>query len=63
VIGLLRDGDVLRIDLAEGRMRTGVKAAELEARNPYEPPRPTGAGYAARYARSARPALDGAGFG
>lgn len=63
VIGLLRDGDVLRIDLAEGRMRTGVKAAELEARNPYEPPRPTGAGYTARYARSARPALDGAGFG
>jgi dihydroxy-acid dehydratase len=63
VIGLLRDGDVLRIDLAEGRMRTGVKAAELEARNLYEPPRPTGAGYTARYARSARPALDGAGIG
>lgn len=63
VIGLLRDGDVLRIDLLEGRILTGVKVAELEARDPYEPPRPAGAGYAARYARSARPALDGAGFG
>jgi dihydroxy-acid dehydratase len=63
VIGLLRDGDPLRIDLVEGRIRTGVKAGELEARDPYEPSEPTGAGYAARYARSALPALEGAGFG
>jgi dihydroxy-acid dehydratase len=63
VIGRLRDGDSLRIDLEEGRIRTGVKAGELEDRDPYEFPDPTGAGYAARYARSALPALEGAGFG
>ena len=63
VIGRLRDGDTLRIDLAEGRIRTGVKAGELEGRDPYEFPDPTGTGYAARYARSALPALEGAGFG
>ena len=63
VIGLLRDGDTLRIDLSEGRIRTGVKASELESRDPYEPPDSTGSGYAARYARSALPALEGAGFG
>jgi dihydroxy-acid dehydratase len=63
VMGLLRDGDTLRIDLAERRIRTGVRADELEARDPYESPEPAGAGYAARYARSALPALEGAGFG
>jgi dihydroxy-acid dehydratase len=63
VIGRLRDGDTLRIDLAEGRIRTGVKAGELEGRDPYEFPDPTGSDYAARYARSALPALEGAGFG
>ena len=63
VIGRLRDGDTLRIDVAEGRIRTGVKAGELEGRDPYEFPDPTGTGYAARYARSALPALEGAGFG
>lgn len=63
VIGLLRDGDALRIDLSEGRIRTGVKASDLESRDPYQPPDNPGAGYAARYARSALPALEGAGFG
>jgi dihydroxy-acid dehydratase len=63
VIGRLRDGDTLRIDLAEGRIRTGVKAGALEGRDPYESPDPVAAGYAARYARSALPALEGAGFG
>jgi dihydroxy-acid dehydratase len=63
VIGLLRDGDTLRIDLTEGRIRTSVKASELDGRDPYEPPGPSGAGYVARYARSALPALQGAGFG
>jgi dihydroxy-acid dehydratase len=63
VIGRLRDGDSLRIDLEEGRIRTTVKAGELEDRDPYEFPDPTGTGYAARYARSALPALEGAGFG
>lgn len=63
VIGQLRDGDTLRIDLVEGRIRTGVRADEMEGREPYEPPDPTGAGYVDRYARSALPALEGAGFG
>ena len=63
VIGRLRDGDFLRIDLVEGRIRTGVKADELEGRDPYEFSDPTGTGYAARYASSALPALEGGGFG
>jgi dihydroxy-acid dehydratase len=63
VIGRLRDGDTLRIDLTEGRIRTSVKAGELESREPYKFPDPAGAGYAAHYARSALPALEGAGFG
>jgi dihydroxy-acid dehydratase len=63
VIGQLRDGDTLRIDLLEGRIRTGVKAGELEGRNPYEFHDPANADYAARYVRSALPALEGAGFG
>src|SRR5215207_2475486 len=60
VLGLLRDGDTLRIDLAEGRIRT--KAREFESREPTEFPNSTGTGYAARYARTALPALEGAGF-
>ncbi len=63
VIGQLRDGDTLRIDLVEARIRTGVRAGEMEGRDPYKSPDPTGAGYTARYARSALPALEGAGFG
>jgi dihydroxy-acid dehydratase len=63
VIGQLRDGDTLRIDLVEGRIRTGVQADEMESRYPYKFPDPTDAGYAARYTRSALPALEGAGFG
>ena len=62
-VGQLRDGDTLRIDLVEGRIRTNVGASELANREPYEFPGPAGAGYAARYARSALPALEGAGFG
>lgn len=63
VIGLLRDGDLLRLDLAEGLIRTGVKAGEMERREPFAAPVPSGFGYAARYARAALPALEGAGFG
>ena len=63
VIGRLRDGDSLRIDLTEGRIRTGVGAGELEGRAPFKPVPPAGHGYAARYASSALPALEGAGFG
>ncbi len=63
VIGLLRDGDTLRIDLAEGRIRTGIGAKELESREPAEFPDRADTAYAARYARAALPALEGAGFG
>ena len=63
VLSLLRDGDHLRIDLAEGRIRTGVGAREFEGREPRDFPNRAGTGYAARYARTALPALEGAGFG
>jgi dihydroxy-acid dehydratase len=63
VIGQLRDGDTLRIDLVERRIRTGVRVEEMENRDPYKFPEPADAGYAGRYARSALPALEGAGFG
>jgi dihydroxy-acid dehydratase len=61
VLGLLRDGDTLRIDLAEGRIRTGAR--EFTSRESREYPNGAGTAYAARYARNALPALDGAGFG
>jgi dihydroxy-acid dehydratase len=63
VIGLLRDGDALRIDLTEGRIRTGIGARELTTRLPGTFPERAGTAYAARYARDALPALEGAGFG
>jgi dihydroxy-acid dehydratase len=62
VIGLLRDDDTLRIDLAEGRIRTGITASELENREPTRFPDRADTAYAARYARTALPALEGAGF-
>lgn len=61
-IGRLRDGDALRIDLEGGRIRAGIGAEELGHREPFGRGSPT-AGYAARYARSALPALEGGGFG
>lgn len=63
VIGRLRDGDALRLDLEGGHIRAGIQAGELEAREPFEAAGQIGAGYAARYGRSALPALEGAGFG
>lgn len=66
VIGLLRDGDSLRLDLESGRIRAGIRDGELEDREPFEVlgrPGAPGSGYAARYARAALPALEGAGFG
>jgi dihydroxy-acid dehydratase len=62
VIGRLRAGDTLRIDLRDGRIRTNVGSEDLEGRDPYEVAGDL-TGYAARYARSALPALEGAGFG
>jgi dihydroxy-acid dehydratase len=62
VIGLLRNGDTLRIDLAKGRIRTGIGAKEFESREPTGFPASADTAYAARYARAALPALEGAGF-
>ncbi len=62
VIGRLRDGDSLRIDLKESRIRTGVAASEFEGREPHEFPDRDDSGYAARYVQTALPALEGAGF-
>jgi dihydroxy-acid dehydratase len=61
VLSLLRDGDPLRIDLAEGRIRTGIGASELANRVPTRFPDRADTRYAARYARTALPALEGAG--
>jgi dihydroxy-acid dehydratase len=63
VVGRLRDGDLLRLDLAQGLIRTGVRAGEFGRREPLAIPLFSGFGYAARYARAALPALEGAGFG
>jgi len=62
VIGRLRDGDLLRLDLVEGLVRTGVRAEEFGRREPFAAPGPSGFDYVARYARSALSALEGAGF-
>lgn len=63
MIGRLRDGDELRMDLQEGRIRAGMKPSEMRTREPYEATDNQDTGYAGRYARSARRAFDGAGFG
>jgi dihydroxy-acid dehydratase len=62
VLALLRDGDPLKVDLTEGRIRTGIRASELESREPIRFPDRAGTRYAARYAHTALPALEGAGF-
>lgn len=63
VIGRLRHGDFLRLNFAEGLIRTGVKAEELCGREPFASSVSPGFGYATRYSRTALPALEGAGFG
>lgn len=63
IIGRLRDGDELRFDLRAGLIRTKVRAEVMERRMSHGEPGSTGHGYAARYAASALPALEGAGFG
>jgi dihydroxy-acid dehydratase len=62
MIGKLQDGDYLRFDLEEERIRVGVRAKDLEVRETMGEGGVTGSGYAARYSRSALPALEGAGF-
>ncbi len=62
IIGRLRDGDPLRFDLRDGAIRTKVRAEVMDQRIPHGQPASTGHGYAARYAASALPALEGAGI-
>ena len=62
ILSRLRDGDSIRIDLEEGRLRASIRAAEISDRDPRRLPDHRGAGYAVRYARSALAALEGAGF-
>ena len=63
VIGRLRGGDALRLDLTEGLIRTGAKADEIRRREPFPAPASSGFGYTARYTHNALPSLEGAGFG
>ena len=63
VTGRLRDGDSLRLDLEDGRIRTGVGSGEFRRRGTFAPATRPAPGYAARYALAALPALEGAGFG
>jgi dihydroxy-acid dehydratase len=63
VIGRLRDGDRLRLDLANGLIRTRVRADELDRRESFAAPGSSDLGYTARYVASALPALAGGGFG
>ena len=64
IIGRLRDGDPLRLDLTEGLIRTGARPNELGRREPFMVPAYSASfGYAARYARTALSALEGAGYG
>ena len=62
VIGRFEDGDALRFDLEENRIKTRVKASVMERRESYYGPDLAGYGYAARYAASALSAIEGAGF-
>ncbi len=62
ILGRLRDGDPLRIDLEEGRLRAGIKADEISDRRSRSHPPQRGTDYAARYSRSALTAMEGAGF-
>lgn len=64
VLGKLRDGDFLRVDLGEKRLRTGVRAEKIRERDNLAVAAFSGeSGYAGRYARSALSALEGGGFG
>lgn len=64
VLWKLGDGDFLRLDLEQGLIRTGARADKpSQKREPFTVLLPSGSGYAARYARAALPALEGAGFG
>lgn len=62
IIGRLQDGDFLKFDLEEGRILTSVGSRDFAKRKTFKQKSSDSAAYAARYAKSARPALEGAGF-
>lgn len=63
VVGRLRDGDGLRLDLMEGRIKAVVEAEDLALRGAFEGRAFGKTGYVGRYTASALSALEGAGFG
>jgi len=59
-LGLVRDGDPIRIDLAARRVDLLVDPAELARRQPYRPARPRPRGWLGVYAQLVRDVRDGA---
>ncbi|MDW8060890.1 MAG: dihydroxy-acid dehydratase [Thermomicrobium sp.] len=59
-LGLVRDGDPIRIDLAARRVELLVDPAELAQRPPYRPARPRPRGWLGVYSQLVRDVRDGA---
>lgn len=62
VVSRLEDGDFLKFDLEEGRILTSVSARDFARRKRFKPEDSHAPAYAARYAKAAAAALDGASF-
>ncbi len=62
VVSRLEDGDFLKFDLEEGRILTSVGARDFARRKRFKPETSRDSAYAARYAKAAAAALDGASF-
>ncbi|CAN5656277.1 MAG: dihydroxy-acid dehydratase [Actinomycetota bacterium] len=62
IISRLEDGDFLKFDLTDGRILTSVGARDFARRKRVKPDPPQTSAYAARYAKAATTALDGASF-
>lgn len=62
IVSRLEDGDFLRFDLEDGRVLTSVGSKEFARRKRFKPSTPETSAYAARYAKTAAPALEGATF-
>ncbi len=62
IVGRLEHGDFLRFDLEDGRILTSVGARDFAKRKRFKPATPETSAYAARYAKSADTALNGASF-
>lgn len=62
VVSRLEDGDFLKFDLEEGRILTSVGARDFARRKRVKPENSHASAYAARYAKAAAAALEGASF-